>query len=299
MDKLTDTQTRHLAREFDVYRRKARQQHIIFMLDLDEFVALSLQPCFYCHYIEEIGFNGIDRLDQTKGYATENCVAYCDQCCITKGSLDTNTFIRRMIHITGFHGACPNYANNTFLPDLFPNSKAISYACYRSRAMKQRNCTFELSENDYREITSMPCYLCGKETTSAHRNGVAYESEIEKDRYPHRVYSKEFCRPCCRECHSMKNNIPLSAYLRNAQTIAALWQADGKELPDTPQQLHFTASLSQKKTKEEWREEKKLRVQHKVARAKASLSSKGGAAAAATEAATLTEPTATAAAADP
>lgn len=50
--------------------------------DIDEEFTKSMifKPCVYCGGFSESGYNGLDRLDNTKGHTRENCVTACKEC---------------------------------------------------------------------------------------------------------------------------------------------------------------------------------------------------------------------------
>ena len=48
--------------------------------DFDEFSSLVDKECYYCHYYKKEEVNGIDRVDNTKGYTKENSVSCCEMC---------------------------------------------------------------------------------------------------------------------------------------------------------------------------------------------------------------------------
>lgn len=73
------------------YKRHAKERNLSFDLSKDEFKILTQQNCYYCGdppsqshagtrqngvYI----YNGIDRIDNTKGYILDNCVSCCGNC---------------------------------------------------------------------------------------------------------------------------------------------------------------------------------------------------------------------------
>jgi hypothetical protein len=75
-------------RLFDGYRRKAK---ISFELTKEEFRKLVKGNCFYCgkspsqikkdkQLRGEFVYNGIDRIDSSKGYTLNNCVSCCGTC---------------------------------------------------------------------------------------------------------------------------------------------------------------------------------------------------------------------------
>lgn len=79
------------------YRRAAADRHIGFELDRETFRNLTSAPCFYCDASPSAVFdlatgrgaytyNGVDRVDNAKGYIPENCVPCCRLCNSLKGS---------------------------------------------------------------------------------------------------------------------------------------------------------------------------------------------------------------------
>ncbi len=90
----------HLIRN---YRRRARERGYSFNLTEEYFFELTQQDCHYCgikpsqvaknrdnngDYI----YNGIDRIDNTKGYTIKNVVPCCKTCNQAKNSLTLQEF---------------------------------------------------------------------------------------------------------------------------------------------------------------------------------------------------------------
>lgn len=82
-------------------------------LDKDSYYEIAKQPCFYCDeepkpYFpfkrklsgdEVIYVNGVDRLDNTKGYHKNNCVACCKDCNYAKNDQSMEDFLGRVKRI--------------------------------------------------------------------------------------------------------------------------------------------------------------------------------------------------------
>ena len=93
------------------YKWQAANKNREFDLMPDEFRNLTLLNCYWCGIGPEQCFgttryngayvhNGIDRLDNSKGYITENCVPCCGQCNMAKRDLSASEFsvwIRRLV----------------------------------------------------------------------------------------------------------------------------------------------------------------------------------------------------------
>lgn len=87
------------------YKYGAKYRDLDFNLTYEQFFKLATSSCYYCgsppanigtnpkfpeeHFI----YNGIDRLDNTKGYNKDNCVPSCHQCNWGKNKCSVEDFI--------------------------------------------------------------------------------------------------------------------------------------------------------------------------------------------------------------
>lgn len=89
---------------FSSYKLSSKSRGIEFGLSGDEFKELTKRNCFYCgqkpSYIygqaKNNGlytYNGIDRVDPSRGYTTDNCVTACGICNLAKQGLTGKQFI--------------------------------------------------------------------------------------------------------------------------------------------------------------------------------------------------------------
>ena len=96
------------------YRNKARKKNRIFSLTKEEFTLLIRADCYYCgakpsnSYATSTGrailpYQGIDRLDNSKGYIPENCVSCCIICNKMKKATDVTDFVTHVHTISGRH----------------------------------------------------------------------------------------------------------------------------------------------------------------------------------------------------
>jgi len=97
--------------KYSEYKRIARSNKREFLLDVGEFISLIKSKCFYCHkepeqihkiynkdWADDLIYNGIDRLDNSKGYTKDNVVTCCKVCNYMKGPNNYDNFIK-MIEI--------------------------------------------------------------------------------------------------------------------------------------------------------------------------------------------------------
>lgn len=80
------------------YRKRAREHNRVFELSFERFCFLIEQNCNYCNRPPQqvftkgkefksapLTYNGIDRIDNSKGYLENNCVSCCHHCNTVKG----------------------------------------------------------------------------------------------------------------------------------------------------------------------------------------------------------------------
>ena len=86
---------------YNVYRTGARRRRLAFDLSRAEFLALAVQPCHYCGtgysmttVVRDSVFehNGIDRIDNDKGYTATNVVPCCKTCNRAKFTMSAEEF---------------------------------------------------------------------------------------------------------------------------------------------------------------------------------------------------------------
>jgi hypothetical protein len=93
-------------RLYDTYRRRSLQKGFFFNLSKEEFKEITSQNCFYCgikpkqiackgykKYYGEYIYNGIDRIDSSKGYEKDNIIPCCGQCNVAKNNHSYNNFL--------------------------------------------------------------------------------------------------------------------------------------------------------------------------------------------------------------
>lgn len=86
------------------YRDHALARSYTFELSIEEFENITRQNCVFCGRAPEqvykvkqsnggYLYNGVDRLDNTKGYNLANCVAACGMCNREKGRVGPNIIL--------------------------------------------------------------------------------------------------------------------------------------------------------------------------------------------------------------
>lgn len=93
-------------RVFTRYKASAKKSNRIFALTKEQFYKLTQQPCHYCsepptNQFSTLGSrtngvfsgNGVDRVDNSKGYTHDNCVPCCVVCNRAKKDMPLDKFI--------------------------------------------------------------------------------------------------------------------------------------------------------------------------------------------------------------
>lgn len=85
------------------YKNRAKKKGLVFSLSKEEFQKLTQKACFYCgetpnykhkpkDYSSEYVYNGLDRVNNSKGYTIDNIVSCCSICNRAKGTLTQKEF---------------------------------------------------------------------------------------------------------------------------------------------------------------------------------------------------------------
>lgn len=196
--------------QYNVYKRSAFDKNINFELTYSEYEIIVDASCNYCGLVNEIkNFNGIDRLNSSIGYQENNCVSCCTMCNFMKGSLDNETFYKRIVHITVFNGL----VEGKLYPEAFAEHMGCSFSQYKWRA-SNRGFDFMIDEKLFYDLCCHDCYICGKQTKFAHRNGI--------DRLDNNIgYTIENSKPCCGECNFMKRNYKYDDFIEKCLLIGS------------------------------------------------------------------------------
>lgn len=96
-----ETTRRNLAKgkkdnTFYHYIRNAKRRNIQFSLTEEQFQVIRNNKCSYC---PKIGPNGVDRIDNNKGYTLDNCTSCCKKCNMAKGTMTVTEFKNWIIEV--------------------------------------------------------------------------------------------------------------------------------------------------------------------------------------------------------
>lgn len=116
------------------------------------------------------------------------------------------------------------------LSNRLPNGEAAFRALlyqYKANAKRLKR-TFELTTEEFRDLTSKGCYYCGKAPTSQKRPSAYYALGVDTGSYIYngidRInsnlgYVKDNCVTCCKTCNFMKQETGIEQFLKDVETI--------------------------------------------------------------------------------
>ena len=95
------------------YRNNALKKQLNFDLTIEQFENLTQNNCYYCNSkpscIKQnkysngpFIYNGIDRVDNKKGYTVDNCVTCCKFCNKSKSDLTQEEFLNKITSIYNY-----------------------------------------------------------------------------------------------------------------------------------------------------------------------------------------------------
>jgi hypothetical protein len=94
---------------YELKKANAKRRNIIFDLTFNEFINISSQKCYFCgnhpnyfikshkeKYYGIFKYNGLDRINNHKGYTTNNVVPCCKYCNYAKNDLSITKFLNHI-----------------------------------------------------------------------------------------------------------------------------------------------------------------------------------------------------------
>lgn len=242
--------------QYNIYKRSADQRNIEFCLEVPLYESIVRSPCVYCNEVQERGFNGIDRVDSDVGYVESNCFSCCQMCNYMKGCCGVDYFLKKIEHILTFN----EKISGNLCYEIMRNTLGSNYKDYQRSAISRKK-SFEISEEVFDKVRLQNCYLCGKQNSLDHLNGI--------DRVNNDVgYTKENIKSCCWDCNGLKRDYKLDDLFTKMMKIHDNTKND--IINDNKASVDNTRRIpnKNKKSKEEIREAAKLRKQKQRERLK-------------------------------
>ena len=206
-------------RYYKEYINGALKREYEFLLSFEEFSELIDKECIYCNHniFEEV--NGIDRIDNLKGYTKENTVPCCEMC----------NRIKYIYHPLFFLEKC-KIIGNTATPNTEFYNKWSQYFSehnhnftnYKRNTIEKRNMEFHITQEQWDILTRDPCYLCKYKSVG----GIG----LDRVNNSVRKYTIESVKPCCGSCNIMKGKLDLEEFKEKCKNIAKVWEEKSTEI---------------------------------------------------------------------
>jgi len=190
------------------YKLSARRRNLDYAISDDEMDIFFLNDCHYCGAAPartmttpagSFTYNGIDRVDNDRGYVIGNVVTCCADCNYAKRLLSREDFLAHVGHIR--KNPTPRSSEKT--------PYRWYYATARSSA-RGRNLPFQISREEAKSLIHRPCVYCGLQPAC----GI--------DRVDSGLgYTPENSVPACTNCNRMKMTRSKGDFLRWAAAVRA------------------------------------------------------------------------------
>ena len=104
---------RMMKRLYSRMKAKAKHRSKKWDIEIGDFEPLVMDRCGYCgsppsnqlkYNGLKLAYNGLDRLDSSKGYSVANVVPCCSFCNSVKGSMKWETWASWINDVVGYHG---------------------------------------------------------------------------------------------------------------------------------------------------------------------------------------------------
>jgi len=217
-------------------------------LTKEQYFELIQKSCSYCNYYNEEEINGIDRIDNAKGYILENCIPCCKDCNRMKHILHPVFFIKKSKIITKFQETNLENKDFYFSWKVYIHKIPVHYIYLKRVTQERRNIEFTLTKEEYEDLIYKPCYLCGFKNIVG--NGLDRQDTSKG-------YSIDNVLPCCSTCNMMKAFYNKDDFIKQMKKISDFKQEYPIEWDSIPcNGFHMGAAKSQevKETKEkQWR----------------------------------------------
>ena len=203
-----DERYKNVPQFYKDYVSSAAKRGYEMNLDYERFLTLVMAECHYCGHKTDGEVNGIDRVDNSIGYSSENCVTACWTCNRMKHTCNKDFFIAKCALISKGELASKEFFKTW--SQYYHRSAFKHFGAYVKDAAS-RELSVEINEEQWTHIIRTACYLCGYKTAKG----------IGIDRVDNTIRSYTFAnsRPCCSSCNTMKGEIELQQFIDHCKRI--------------------------------------------------------------------------------
>jgi hypothetical protein len=182
-----------------LYKYRAQERNLEWDLTEQQVFNYFDSVCGYCGEHDSKGRCGIDRIDDTKGYTTDNTCACCCMCNYMKGQLSYDDFINTARNVLN---NMLGYGGEKYkIQEITKKNWGTTYlGCKRSA--KNRKKEFNLTKEQHTMLIYQNCYMCGKNVNGYFHHGI---DRVNNDK----GYVFDNCLSCCSVCNYLKKEYAL------------------------------------------------------------------------------------------
>jgi hypothetical protein len=197
------------------YKRRAEKKSFDWSITDEYALQLFTEQCYYCNCFSISTINGIDRVDNDKGYIEDNVVSCCTECNMIKCETNIEEFLKKVEHIVVFHKIVKGDLY------IFEHDAHKTYN-EKMTSANTRGIHIDITKKQFNDVSKKPCYICGKKTNDVHHNGI---DRIDN----YKGYVLNNIASCCGNCNYMKGNLKLSYFVYKLLRIHARNEDYSKE----------------------------------------------------------------------
>ncbi len=196
-----------LIRHLSDYKSRTKDKNIEWNLTDEEARNYFNSKCNYCNTLNN--YNGIDRIDSSKGYVKTNVVPCCKICNLMKGTKSVKEFIDTITYILSINLMIDAKIDmsNQKLFKCGDNAKFYRFVC----ECKNRDINYEITEDMYNLIITQPCTYCKNSFEKGCRGIDRINSEIG--------YLIGNITPSCYTCNLLKNTLTTDDFFKHLKKI--------------------------------------------------------------------------------
>lgn len=196
------------------YKKRAFEKGIEMTLTTEEIDYLSEQNCHYCGGMNDRKWNGIDRIDNEKGYTIDNVYPACWICNLMKHEYTEENFIEHCMNISKNYPCDESFEDPTII-------KHKTYAKFKNKAKyrkkdksedKKKKYHVYITEKEYNMFLQEKCFYCGS-ANNPYQIGL---DRVDNDR----SYEVTNIVSCCSICNEMKWKHHIKTFTEKAKEVA-------------------------------------------------------------------------------
>ena len=191
--------------------QSANKRNLDVKIPKNDILKIIGKSCYYCGKKATDNHPlGLDRLDSSKSYISDNCVSCCKICNICKQTLTENQFIENIKIILKNKNILDNIIvdkNKGFFETAI---KPVSFKKFKNQAL-YRNLSCDFNEEYYNKLLTEKCFYC----ENHNKYGAKGIDRIDSKQ----SYIMSNSVSCCKTCNIMKSSLSITEFYNHLKKI--------------------------------------------------------------------------------